>query len=401
VTNGITPANGPVSIEKGPEMSSDWRNIHKEATVFDLHAHPSLKLSLLKRLLTANDPVAKDFDPLSVRSGFSKLSKGGVNLLGSAITVPELALLDDCKLLNSVKYLLPSVRRILRGPRLEITLKMMEEIEKVANDAKYSQTGRPIAQFAHSVEELNAILDQGDDAPVALIHTVEGAHSLDENVENLDRLWEKSVASITLAHFYPNGVAPPVFPFPEYAQKFGCFGGRRDLTAGLTPLGVVVVEKMLELGMLIDITHCTPAARRQVFEIVGTKAPLLASHVGTYEINPNPYNLETWEAAKIADAGGVIGVISMNYWLTPYARNRGIDFISQTIRHFVSVAGEDHIAIGSDFDGFTDPPDDLKDASELPFLTQRLLSDGFTAAQTAKILGGNSLRVIREGWGKR
>jgi membrane dipeptidase len=194
-------------------------------------------------------------------------------------------------------------------------------------------------------------------------------------------------------------VAPPVFPFPEYVQKLGCFNGSRDPTLGLTPLGVQVVERMLELGILIDITHCTPAARKNVFDIVRTNAPLLASHVGSYEVNPNPYNLEDYEVRRIAETGGVVGVIFMNYWLAPHARRRGIDFISQTIRHFVSVAGEDHVAIGSDFDGFTDPPDDLEDASKLPFLTQRLLSDGFTPDQIAKILGGNALRIIRESWG--
>jgi membrane dipeptidase len=382
-------------------MSTDWRNIHKEAIVFDLHAHPSLKLSLLGRLLTANNPAPKRFDPRSVRTDFPKLVEGGVNVLGSAITAPELCLLEDCKPLKLIKYLLPGARRALRGPRLDVTLEMIEKFEEAVLNAKDSQTGDSLAQVAHSVSELNAILDKGEDAPIAIIHTIEGAHSLDENVENLDKLFERGVASITLAHFYLNGIAPPVFPFPEYAQRFGCFEGRRDLTAGLTsPDGVAVVEKMMKLGMLIDITHCTPAARRQVFDIVGTEKPLLASHVGTYEINPNPYNLEDWEAVKIADSGGVIGVIFMNYWLTPYARIRGIDFISQTIRHFVSVAGEDHVAIGSDFDGFTDPPDDLKDASELPYLTQRLLSDGFTPDQVGKIIGGNALRAIREGWGK-
>ena len=108
-----------------------------------------------------------------------------------------------------------------------------------------------------------------------------------------------------------------------------------------------------------------------------------------------------WEIAKIADTGGVVSVIFIYYWLAPHARRRGIDFINQTIRHFVSVAGVDHVAVGSDFDGFTDPPDDLEDATKLPFLSQRLLSDGFIPDQIAKVLGGNSLRVFREGWGRR
>jgi membrane dipeptidase len=67
----------------------------------------------------------------------------------------------------------------------------------------------------------------------------------------------------------------------------------------------------------------------------------------------------------------------------------------------VEIVGFDHVGIGSDFDGFTDPPDDLKDASELPFLTQRLLVEGFRIDEVEKILGGNALRVFIEGWGRR
>ncbi len=193
---------------------------------------------------------------------------------------------------------------------------------------------------------------------------------------------------------------PPVFPFPEYVQKLGCFRGTRDLTRGLSPLGKDVVEKMVEMGMIVDVTHCTPQARKDVYEIVGQRAPLLATHVGAYEINHNPYNLHDWEMETIAESGGAVGVIFMNYWLTPYERKRGLGFVAQTIAKFVNVAGEDHVALGSDFDGFTDPPDDLKDASELPNLTQRMVGEGFSRERILKILGANALRVLHDGWGK-
>lgn len=58
-----------------------------------------------------------------------------------------------------------------------------------------------------------------------------------------------------------------------------------------------------------------------------------------------------------------MGLIFMNYWLAPYKRKRGLDFITQTRAHFLNVAGEDHVSIGSYFDGFTDRPDDFNDAS--------------------------------------
>lgn len=381
--------------------AADWQGIHAAGTVFDLHAHPSLKLSLVGKVLTDRSPVPKYFDPFSVRSSFLNLKLGGVDILGSAIHVPERELLRECGIMKLARFVFPGARRALKEPAIEVTLEMIEEIEKVVSESQDPDLELPAARVAHSVTDLDEILSQGDQAPLAIVHTVEGAHSLDKDIANLDELFDRGVAILTLTHFYDNGIAPPVFPFPEYVQKLGCFTGRRDLTLPLSSLGIQLVERMIELGVLVDVTHCTPAARAQVYDIVGTKAPIIASHVGSYAINPNPYNLEDREAAKIADSGGVIGVIFMNYWLAPHARARGIDFISQTIRHFMRVAGEDHVAIGSDFDGFTDPPDDLKDASELPFLTQRLLSDGLSLDQVSKVLGQNNLRVIREGWGKK
>jgi membrane dipeptidase len=175
----------------------------------------------------------------------------------------------------------------------------------------------------------------------------------------------------------------------------------RDLTLGLTDTGRKVVEHMIEIGMGIDIAHCTPVARRQIYDIIdasGKRVPLLASHVGAYAINPSPYNLKDWEIQRLARDGGVIGVIFMPYWLMPRESRQGINFISLHIEHILQTGGEDVVGIGSDFDGFTTPPDDLDNASQLPRLTQRLVVDGYSPATIQKILGGNAMRVLSEVW---
>ena len=69
--------------------------------------------------------------------------------------------------------------------------------------------------------------------------------------------------------------------------------------------------------------HCTPIARERIYEIVGQRARIIASHLGAYEINPSPYNLKNKELKRIADSGGVAAVIFMNYWLMPHATKRG------------------------------------------------------------------------------
>jgi membrane dipeptidase len=248
--------------------------------------------------------------------------------------------------------------------------------------------------------------------PIAVIHAVEGAHSLggesasDEGVlRNLEELYKRGVIYITLAHFYPNRVVHPCYPFPEDIARLAKRPNIwRDLTLGLTDLGKRVVERMIELGMLIDLSHSSPIARRQIYDIVdasGKKVPLLATHVGAYEINPTPYNLTDWEIKRIARDGGVVGVIFMGYWLMPKESGQGINAISRHVQYLMNCGGEDLVGIGTDFDGFATPPDDLDNASHIPRLTQRLVVDGYSADQIKKILGGNSLRAIRQGWGRK
>jgi microsomal dipeptidase-like Zn-dependent dipeptidase len=383
----------------------DWHQIHYDkATIVDLHAHPSLNVSLFNRLITSRVyPSTRAFDPFSVRTNIPQLVKGGVDALLSVIYAPERGIVDECKYVGYLRYLMPRTwKKIYQQPYFQVTQLLLDEIEAAVQHAKNPHTGNPLAKFVYSVEELDEVLSQGKGHPIALVHCIEGGHCLDGKLENLDAFFHRGVAYLVLAHFFENELVHPCFPWPEKMQKFGCFRGERNNVAlGLKKFGEEVIERMIELGMLIDISHCTPLARSRIYDIVGQRSPLIASHVGAYQINPDPYNLQDWELKKIADSGGMTGVIFMNYWLMPHETGRGLNFISHTIEHMVNVAGLEHVGIGSDFDGFTDPPDDLKDASELPRLTQRLIAEGFSEEAILKIWGGNALRVIRQGWGRK
>ena len=383
--------------------NSDWERVHfRDSTIVDLHVHPSLKVSLFHRVLTSRLYSARAFDPFSVRADFPKMREGGLDALLSTVYAPERGIIEECWPLGLLRYLTPRTwKKVFGRPYFQVTMQMLTDMEKAVARAQAPDTGKPLAQMARSVRELDALLAAGDGRPIAVIHCVEGGHSLDGDLDNVARLFERGVAYLTLAHFFENEIVHPCFPWPESVQKMGCFHSHRNVALGLKPLGELVVEKMVELGMLIDVAHCTPPARVRIYDIVGKRAPLLASHVGAYEINPSPYNLKDWEIKRIADGGGVVGAIFMNYWLMAHETRRGIDFITRTLDHFINVGGIDHVGIGTDFDGFTDPPDDLKDASELPRLTQRLLAEGYSRDTIARIWGGNVLRVLREGWGRK
>lgn len=420
-----------------PTVKEPWHALHHRATVVDLHAHPSLKVALFHRVLGRRvQAVSRAFSPLSMRTSFSQLQSGGVDVLLSAIYVPEVPILDDLPALKLLRYLRPGTwRDIIQPDYHSVTQLLLSGIEEqVAEYNRKRQPGQRPAQVVTSVAELDAAVAQGQDGPIAFVHTVEGGHSLHgplggkyvdpaaaapapveaEVMANLRALFDRGVASLTLAHFYPNWLVNPVFPFPEKILALARWRralARHDLTYGLSDLGERVVNKMLDVGMLVDVSHCTPAARLQIYQMadsLGKRSAVIATHVGAYAIKPSPYNLQDWEIRWIADHGGLVGVIFMNYWLMAHETALGLDFVARTLDHFINAAGTENVAaFGSDFDGFTDPPDDLIDASELPRLTQRLAGEyaptgrNYSDSAIEKILGGNALNVLRAGWGRK
>lgn len=390
----------------------DWQRIHHEATIVDLHVHPSMQQQLFQRNLSWRYVINRTWhaNPMNVRASFPRMHDGGYDAILSVLHVPERGILKDFPIIRVFRFLRPDLwRKLILSQPFDATLRMMKDMEKAVS----SSTAIGPMKMASSVAELDDILRQPkDQRPIAVIHAVEGAHSLggeaasdEEVICNLDDLFQRGVACLTLAHFYPNRVVHPCYPFPEDIARLAASPTLwRDLTLGLTDLGKRVVERMIELGMLIDLSHCTPIARQQVYDIVdasGKHTPLLASHVGAYSINPSPYNLTDPEIHRIARDGGVIGVIFMPYWLMPKETRQGINFISRQIHYLIDTGGEDVVGIGTDFDGFTTPPDDLDNASQMQRLTQRLVVDGHSEARIKKIWGSNALRVIRQEWGRK
>lgn len=391
--------------------SLDWQGLHRQATIVDLHIHPSMQQQLFRRDLNLRYVIHRVLhgDPLTVRASFPRLRDGGYDVIFSTVYLPERGILKDFPIVNLFRFLRPDLwRKLIVAEPFDATLQILKDMET----AVATSTGAAPMQMAGTVAELDALLSRSKgQRPIAVIHAVEGAHSLGSDktgdadvLQHLEALYRRGVICLTLAHFYPNRVVNPCYPFPEDISRLAANPELwRDLTLGLTDLGKRVIERMIELGMLIDVSHCTPTARRQIYDIVdasGKHVPLIASHVGAYGIDPSPYNLTDGEIRRIARDGGVVGVIFMPYWLMPKESRQGLNFISRHIQYLIDVGGEDVAGIGTDFDGFTTPPDDLDNASLMPRLTQRLVVDGHGEATILKVLGGNALRAIRQGWGR-
>ena len=406
-----------------------WKDTHKESIIFDWHNHGTLKKFLFDRSLNGKDSrfltklFKRAFWPLSERNTLPKMEEGGLDVVLSTSFIPEIEWVDDQSLIKFLKWIYPSVRKRVFDPTyFDATNAQMDAMEEEVSNFE----GR--FRFVYSNADLQSAIANNK---IAMIHSVEGCHSLNgelgkkrigdvtatpkeiekELLNNLEHFYNRGVAYMTLTHFYDNHVASPVFPYPEYGIKSSNWKGLMagwDMNKGLTPTGSRIVGAMKEMGMIIDITHCTPKARQEVYDIVGNDmSRVVASHIGAFGVNPDPLNLADWEIKWLADHNSLMAIIFMNYWLSPVDSSLGLKYIEKTIDHVINVAGHEVLAIGTDFDGFTDPPDEITDISELPRLTRYLSclkagvdNDKYTPEVIKDILGRNSMRFIFEGWKK-
>ncbi|HZW39152.1 MAG TPA: membrane dipeptidase [Ignavibacteriaceae bacterium] len=393
--------------------------------VIDIHCHPSLKTYFLNVDLFEEHKAPKDFSPCAVLMDLPKMQKGNVQAILASHYLPEINYRRECPnvdwLYGGINFLNPDIIDKLENDYdfnspFQQTMQIINIFESKINEAKARGFNVDIARNFLQLEEG---LNHGK---TMILHSIEGSHSLghskgsdlhspDEYISNLVQLKDKGVCLITLAHFFQNDLVPPVNGIPPGIRKF--LGVKpRNINLKITPIGETVVAKMFELGIIVDITHCTPEARKRIFEISSNKYPLVFSHVGVESLFRNSelpdekfMNPSDWEIMKIAECNGVIGIEFNNYWLTGeeerhrFEIENGSAAILKTIKHIYGVTGTyDNISFGSDFDGLTDPPDDIKDPSGYPALIQYLLDNGIPEVSLNKICYENIIRVLRQGW---
>lgn len=200
----------------------------------------------------------------------------------------------------------------------------------------------------------------------------EGGHPLEGDLANLDVLFDAGFRLMGLTHFFDNDLG-------------GSLHGTGDL--GLTDFGRQVVDAMMEKGMIIDLAHASPQMVRDVLAIEGTR-PVL-SHTGIHGHCDTPRNLDDALMQQIAASGGVVGI---GFWSDVVCGATPAD-IAASIRAAIALLGEDHVSLGSDYDGSVDAP---FDAAHLAALTQALIDAGLTEDQIAKVMGGNMMRYLSE-----
>ncbi len=286
--------------------------------------------------------------------------------------------------------------------------------------------------------------------------TVEGGGALEGSLEKLEALYRRGVRMLTLTWNLPNELGfpnssrlPPLgelapaerategVPFSGELSPEAAFPSRRPLEGelstaaafppwrplegelapakrategvslrhgtlqsrqrrfGLTSFGRAAVERMAELGMLVDVSH---GSDDLLFDVAAalkrTHTPFVASHSGARAVFPHPRNLSDEGIRAVAESGGAIGLCFVPAFLTDDGtaeRNR--EAILAHARHIVRVGGEDALALGSDFDGAPENPY-LPDAAAMPRLYDDLCSI-FPSHVAQKVVSGNALRVFQ------
>lgn len=341
--------------------SSEAAALHRSAFVVDLHAD-----SLLWGRDLARRSRVGHVDLPRLRAGgvglqvFTIVTRVpiGVNIRRTDPRWPDLV------------TLLALSRRWPRSTVASLADRAFHQAERLTDLAR--RDGR--LRLVRSAADLDALAAERsrDPAVVGALLGVEGAHALEGRIDLLAPLFEAGVRLVGLVHFFDNEFAGSAHGLAKH---------------GLTPLGRELVAEMNRRGMVVDLAHASAATIREVVAL-STRPPLV-SHTGVRGTRDNERNLSDDQLRDVARAGGVVGI---GYWKTAVG-GAGVVDVARAIGHAVAVAGDEHVGLGSDFDGAVAAP---FDAAELPALTEALLSRGIPPESIRRILGENALRVLRD-----
>ena len=199
----------------------------------------------------------------------------------------------------------------------------------------------------------------------------EGSHALDGDLDNIQRLFNNGFRMMSLQHFFDNKL-----------------GGSLHGTSGegLTQFGRDAVNKMLALGIMLDVSHSSEQVVVDTLAI--SNKPLIVSHTGFQGHCPSPRNISDKLMEQIAAAGGLIAV---GFWDGAICGNSPAT-VAAAIVYGIGLVGEDHISLGSDFDGTVTTS---FDGSEMAVITQALLDANLSEQQIRKVMGENMLTYLQ------
>jgi membrane dipeptidase len=340
-----------VNAHEPYEISSAAQALHKKLLVADVHADSLL----MKRDLNKHE----DRGHLDI----PRLQIGNVALqvFAAATKLPS-------EQNNDTDYMtfLAMIQLWPIKTWFSIVERALYQAKKLEQFAKESE-GKLV--FVKNQQELNAVLAQRKDGSdqIAALYGIEGAHSLEGNLDNVQVLFDAGVRLMGVTHYFDNKLA-------------GSFTGLSG--DGLTDFGRKAVLKAVDLGIIIDIAHLSTKAVEEILAL--SDKPVILSHSGMKGVCDTAKNFPDDLVKKVVAQGGLVGI---GYYKGTVC-DSSPEGIVRSIRYAIDTLGVDSVALGSDFDA---PIAVDFDASELAVLTHTMLAQNFTEEEITKVMGANAV----------
>lgn len=347
-----------------PKVSDRAIALHRTLTIVDLHSDTLMwKRDMMERANRGHMDMPRLQDgnvALQVFSSVTKTPKGQNYDANGADS-------DNITLLTIAQ--LQPVRTW--GSLLERSLWHAEKLKVAAREASAG------IEIVKGSEDLQLLLGHREmtvqSQPIGAMLSIEGLQNLEGKAENLDKLYAAGFRMAGLTHFFDNELA-------------GSMHGLKK--GGLTPFGRDIIRRMEAKGMIVDIAHCSQQCVTEILAMA--RRPVVSSHGGVQATCKVNRNLSDEHIRGVAKTGGVIGI---GYWDAAICDTSPAS-IAKAMKHVRDLVGIDHVALGSDYDGATTV---RFDTSKLVQVTQALIDAGFSDDEIRSVMGGNALRVIREG----
>ncbi|MFQ5634530.1 MAG: dipeptidase [Gammaproteobacteria bacterium] len=339
------------------EISAAARELHDTLLIADMHVDSAVHLVDFSR--------PQDIGHV----GADRLEAGGMSLM--TLSLPTEVTVDKWRIVNGM-----AIGSVVNGQPFATWFSnfsrgnyFREHIERVV-------AGNPDRMFVirtrADLRDLVQSWGPGGDRKLGILISVEGIHILDNQIGNLQPLIDSGIRMISLTHGFDNEAA---------GSNTGAGQG------GLTEYGREVLRIMQDNNVILDLAHLSDRATHEALDIVSE--PVVISHTGVRATCNKGRNVSDEVIRRIGENGGVIGVGFFRNVLC------GDDLASivRAMNHIRDLAGIEHVAIGSDYDGAVTV---VFDAGGLPLLTDALISDGYTEDEIRMVMGGNTLRVLSQ-----
>lgn len=351
-----------VTDEPLPAIRADAAKLHKTLQIADLHGDTLLwKRDLLDKADRGQIDLPRleaGNVALQIFSSVSKTPKGQ-NYDSNSADTDNITLLAMAQLQPINTWFSVFERSMYHGRKLELA-------------AKRSKGRLMLIRRAEDIDRLLAERAAGRQVTGAL-YSVEGLQNLEGDAGKLDPLYRAGMRMAGLVHFFDNELA-------------GSMHGERK--GGLTPFGREMIRAMEAKGIIVDIAHSSHTSVAEILAMA--RRPVVSSHGGVQAVCGVNRNLSDTEIRGVAATGGIIGI---GYWDGALCSTDPVK-IAQSIKHVRDLVGIEHVALGSDFDGAVTT---RFDTSQIVQVTQALLDIGFTEAEIRAVMGGNALRIIKQG----